>query len=165
MKYTIVFDISDKGFNWIYLFPLIFVIIGVITLFLNRRLSKKGSSSRIYTSVICWIVTAFSLLVFLFIFPRAILKHNKTVNIIENEEYAIVEGVIDDFEPMPYEGHAQESFTVKGIYFEYSDYFIDGGFNQTSSHGGPITENGQRVRISYIQEDFVNQIIRIEIAK
>ena len=32
----------------------------------------------------------------------------------------IVEGYVENFEPMPYEGHAQESFDIEGVHFEYS---------------------------------------------
>jgi hypothetical protein len=33
-----------------------------------------------------------------------------------------VEGTVDNLVPMPYQGHARESFEVKGIRFNYSDY-------------------------------------------
>ena len=39
---------------------------------------------------------------------------------------------------MPKEGHDDETFTVSGIGFHYSDYIIDGSFNNAASLGGPI---------------------------
>ena len=54
------------------------------------------------------------------------------------QQYSVVEGIVENFKPMPYEGHENETFTVNGIRFEYSDYAVSPAFNQTSSHGGPI---------------------------
>lgn len=72
----------------------------------------------------------------------------------------VVEGVVTDFKPMPATGHAMESFCVSGVCFHYSDYVITAGFNQTSSHGGPI-RNGLSVRVTYVGDT----IVRLEVAK
>jgi hypothetical protein len=61
----------------------------------------------------------------------------------------VVEGVVQDFHPMPFEGHDYEHFTVGGVLFNYSDYVYTGGFNQSRSHGGPVT-SGLTLRIHYI---------------
>ena len=60
---------------------------------------------------------------------------------------------------MPAEGHQDETFTVNGIHFAYSDYVITGGFNQTQSHAGPIRE-GFAVRIHYVARG--NIIVKLE---
>lgn len=72
----------------------------------------------------------------------------------------VAEGQVKEFVPMPYEGHANESFVVNGHRFEYSDYDLTKGFNQSQSHGGPIRE-GLQVRITYIDD----KIVKLEIAK
>lgn len=61
-----------------------------------------------------------------------------------------VSGIVEDFDPMPVEGHKNESFTVSGVHFEYSDFEIGFGFNQSRSHGGPI-DKGKYVRIQYYE--------------
>ena len=71
----------------------------------------------------------------------------------------MVEGVVKNFRPMPYEGHQDECFSVQAQTFCYSDYVVTVGFNNSASHGGPIRE-GLRVRVSYIG----NTIIRLEVA-
>ena len=38
---------------------------------------------------------------------------------------------------MPEKGHAVEHFKVNGHYYEYSDFEVSAGFNNTSTHGGP----------------------------
>jgi hypothetical protein len=53
----------------------------------------------------------------------------------------VIEGLVTDFRPMPYSGHANESFVVGGTRFSYSDYAVTAAFNNTRSHGGPI-DNG-----------------------
>ena len=52
-----------------------------------------------------------------------------------------------------------ERFCVSGTCFEYSDYVVTGGFNNTSSHGGPIRA-GLPVRVSHVGD----RIVKLEIA-
>jgi len=77
----------------------------------------------------------------------------------------VVEGLVTDFRPAPFEGHVNESFSVNGVQFSYSDYMITGGFRQTASHGGPVTA-GLHVRVHYIPDrsPYVgNLIVKLEI--
>jgi hypothetical protein len=53
-----------------------------------------------------------------------------------------------------------ESFCVSGVCFRYSDYVVTAGFNQTSSHGGPIRD-GLPVRVTYIG----NTIVKLEVVE
>ncbi|MEZ8149604.1 hypothetical protein AB6E95_02305 [Vibrio splendidus] len=75
-------------------------------------------------------------------------------------EYDVVEGSVENFNPMPYGGHQQESFTVEGVKFSYSDFSISPDFNNTKSHGGPIRK-GLRVRVSHID----NVILKLEVMR
>ena len=83
----------------------------------------------------------------------------QAVSAMRNNRAAFIEGIVTDFKPMPYTGHAMESFVVYGVRFEYSDYVITAGFNNTTSHGGPIRE-GLPVRIWYR----AIEILRLDIA-
>ena len=81
----------------------------------------------------------------------------------------LVEGLVYNFHPAPFEGHEDESFNVNGLRFAYSDYVISGGFRQTSSHGGPMRE-GLHVRMRYIPNAStdlkgraVNLIVKLEV--
>lgn len=67
---------------------------------------------------------------------------------VENGDAKIVEGVVSDFEPMPGD-YGVERFCVETQCFEYSDYVVTGGFNNSASHGGPIRE-GLRVRVTFV---------------
>jgi len=73
-----------------------------------------------------------------------------------NNNYEVVEGIVSNFDPMPFGGHKLESFEVDGIKFSYSDYHSTVGyspvFRKTRSHGGPIYE-GLYVKIYYIHDE------------
>ena len=77
-------------------------------------------------------------------------------------QLAVVSGPVENFHPMPVEGHDSERFTVSNVHFAYSDYVVTAGFNQSSSHGGPIRE-GLQVRISYDGPSADATIVKLEI--
>jgi len=60
----------------------------------------------------------------------------------------VVEGPVANYHRPPVDGD-DESFTVSGVPFFYSDHVITGGFNQSVLHGGPI-HSGLDVRIHYV---------------
>jgi hypothetical protein len=85
---------------------------------------------------------------------------------LQRGDAQVVEGRVEEFTPMPFNGKAQERFTVCGVPFSYSDSIETGGFNRSSSHGGPIRE-GLWIRISYVGNTIAyvgNTIARLEIA-
>jgi hypothetical protein len=61
----------------------------------------------------------------------------------------VVEGVVENFHPMPSGGHDTERFDVSGVHFEYSHWGMTQGFNQDVTVGGPV-RNGLYVRIHYV---------------
>lgn len=89
---------------------------------------------------------------------------NDALEAFQAGQYREVEGPVEDFDPMPFEGHKPECFSVKGIRFCYSDYVIAPGFRNTASHGGPI-RSGLLVRVDYINTGSHNTILRLEVAK
>jgi hypothetical protein len=163
MDYKTVFEVTDNGFDITILMPLLFIIIGLGVSLFNIKYNKSTSSKKQFTIVFGFIFSAFGLLISLLTIPSSISSQQKTKEIFENKEYKTVEGKIENFNPMPYGGHAVESFTVNGVYFEYSDYILWDAFNNTASHGGPIKNNGQLVRLSYITVDEENRILKIEL--
>ncbi|GEM_PF-153733 len=64
--------------------------------------------------------------------------------------YETTEGYVENFDPMPVQGHKYESFTVGGIDFYYSDYEIIQGYHNSKAKGGVITGNGQHLKIGYV---------------
>jgi len=73
--------------------------------------------------------------------------------------YRVIEGPVTEFVPMPYSGHKRESFNVARKKFSYSNFAITSAFNNTQSHGGPISE-GLYVRVTHIGDAIVKLEIR-----
>jgi hypothetical protein len=146
-----VFDISQKSYNWwAPAFGLIFLLFGISFI---RRPPER-------TRTFGWIFIAFSLIWITLVLITTGSAYLRAVQAYREGSYQVIEGVVHEFVPMPYTGHALESFRVNGKIFRYSDYVETPGFNKTRSHGGPIHE-GLPVRIGYLG----NTILKLEIAR
>jgi hypothetical protein len=156
--YTVVFDVLTNGARafWFPVPGLFFIVIGLLL----PRFIKSG----IFRSppwMRSWFPTVFLVFAILWTligFTSIGVRYLNDLNAMKSGKVGYVEGQVESFVPMPYTGHAMESFTVKGIPFSYSDYVVTPGFNNTTSHGGPI-RNGLYVRIWYLQ----NEILKLEI--
>jgi hypothetical protein len=160
MDYRIEFDMAEAGYRYGW-FPLAGVgiaAIGVIQLLWRRRHpDPRRSWWRRFEPPF---TVAFGAFVAGVTFAGTYWEYRELVSALENRDYTVVEGVVHNFVPMPYEGHAHESFDVAGHHYEYSDFMVTEGFNNTQSHGGPIRD-GLRVRIA----DVGGRIARLEIAR
>jgi hypothetical protein len=161
-----VFDVLDSGFkSWTFsAFGLIFVAAGVL-LFVGPRLIKATSipffdlQAR-WSKNFRYLFLGFAVLWTVVVFASTYEQHLRHRELARSNACRVVEGPVDHFLPMPYAGHANESFSVQGVHFEYSDYVVTDAFNNTSSHGGPIAA-GSYARICY--DPSGNQILRLEI--
>lgn len=127
----------------------------------GMEVSEAGKNIVRISCVIAGITIAvFSLLIFL----GHRHMYEKTVVAYKNGEYEIVEGYVENFVPMPYSGHAMESFEIDGVHFEYSDYNLIQGYHNTRSHGGVIYGDGQYLKVGYVKynETYGNIIVYIE---
>jgi hypothetical protein len=79
------------------------------------------------------------------------------------DQAQVIEGPVEQFHPMPFNGHETEHFVVDGRRFDYSDYQVTSAFNQTSSHGGPIRA-GLLVRIHFVDFGSGPAITRLDVA-
>jgi hypothetical protein len=171
MPYVTVFDITQKPFEWWWLaFGLIFVVIGVVLIRFGPKLDRDKNGKRfgltfaIDSRLLGWFFVIFASGWTLFAFGEAYSTYHEYVHAYQTGQYSVVEGLVEDFHPMPYEGHQSECFRVNKEKFCYSDYEISPAFNQSASHGGPIRA-GLPVRITYYEDDgFVGHILRLEIA-
>jgi hypothetical protein len=132
--------VYEPSFTW--WFPAAGLGIAVMALIIGRFM---GGSRRVFTFAIAglglvWALGAAATVYGFHAEARAAAKSPNT---------PVVQGVVEDFRPAPYEGHQDESFAVSGVRFAYSDFVITGGFRQSSSHGGPIRQ-GLLVRIRYL---------------
>jgi hypothetical protein len=167
--YQTLFEYKPFGSDLIHLIPiLIFALIGFGIVFYTKRIFKKYSFLRQFTIFFGFLFGGFAtimLIVTLAKVPRIISDEKDFRKRIEDKSYYVLEGEVENFSPRSEDGHNKEKFSVDGIQFEYSDNGIIKGFHQTSRNNGPITRNGQKVRISYFVIDNINLIQKIEIKK
>ncbi|MBQ3004499.1 MAG: hypothetical protein IJD88_01070 [Clostridia bacterium] len=152
---------------------LIPLIIGVAFLVNSIRLIKSKEKKDKWNSFVDGFFKIAGIVVFvvcigLFSLYTAniVILHQNYQTRLENDDVCVVEGYVEEFYPMPYEGHDTEHFYIDGVYFEYSDYNITNGYHKTASHGGVITHNGQHLKIKFVEEEFdgvkQNIILQIE---
>lgn len=154
MPYVTVFDISTEPFEWWWpAIGLVIFAIGIVFIkFVSRWPSQKNAK------IIGWVMVVFGTIFAILVYNSVRSMWAEWRGAYDRGSYFIVEGVVQDFKPMPYEGHQDECFRVKSQQFCYSDYISQPGFHQSASHGGPIRE-GLPVRIAYYE----GQILRLDV--
>ena len=150
-----VFDLLDSGFkDWTFsAFGLIFVAIGLVMFVFPQVFKSRWKFFKHF-------YLGFAVLWTSVTFVSAYSGYRHHYSLLKENKCRMVEGPVENFIPMPYSGHAMESFTVSGVKFQYSDYVVTDGFNKTSSHGGPIHKDSY-VRICYDPSN--RQILRLEV--
>ena len=162
MVYQTIFDITTAGYkSWSSpAFGLIFVGVGIALVLMRKSLPGSWQSHPRASSAFAFFFFGFAVLWTLVSFGSTYRDYQAQVSAIEHGSAKVIEGSVSNFQPMPVTGHAMERFCVQGTCFAYSDYVITAGFNNTSSHGGPIRE-GLPVRVTYVG----CSIVKLEVAK
>jgi len=166
--YVTVYQISaDQAYSsFADLVKLVPVAFGVVFLALSLILTL--GRTRLHWKKLPWLIPiclcAFGLFSLCVLAPRSLRQDSDALSAYRKGDYQMVEGTVADFDPMPYEGHKNECFSVLDKRFCYSDYAIRPGFRNTASHGGPIS-SGLQVRIAYKATPERNMILRLEIDK
>lgn len=148
------------GLLWVFS-PCIFFLIG-----LERFRNPDSRKSRAVQEISGTFFMLFSLIAECVSFRGVIYDYFQRKAQLRTGQYTVVEGTVEHFVPMPYQGHANESFDVHGVGFSYSTYDVTSCFSHTASHGGPIYE-GLQVRIAYTptrDRYEPNCILRLEVA-
>lgn len=99
-----------------------------------------------------------------FILQNLLEMHRKVIIPYTKGQYEIVEGYVQNFIPMPPEGHSLEMFDIGDVHFEYSDNLVVVGYNTTKYNGGVIRGNGQYLKVGYVyfNKSYGNIIVYIE---
>ncbi len=161
---VVVFDLLDAGFkDWSFsAFGLIFVAVGFLMVRYPRpimQLFNQTSRPRFYKYFSrFWL--GFAILWTALSFAATYGSYLSLRGAYIDGNFEVVEGPVEDFQPMPSSGHSRESFTVAGQGFSYSDYNVTPGFNNSRSLGGPIDAEVY-VRISHVN----GQIVRLEVER
>lgn len=164
--FTKVFDVTVSGFkDWQFpAFGLIFVAVGTVIFFVPLIIRRLGIAAFDFPSrrltffrygflgfALFWTAIAFS---------STYPAYSRHRDMAAANRCTMVEGPAIGFVPMPSDGHGDESFSVDGVRFSYSDFEATDAFNNTASHGGPVGKDSY-LRICYDPAD--NAILRLEI--
>ncbi len=156
--YEYSFNLSDFMPNVIFLIVGIGFLVNSISIIKSKKKPKgwEGFISKFF-KITGFIIGPFGICAFVLSTLGMAVEHFDYKDMLENDNVCIVEGYVENFHPMPYEGHDTEHFEINGVYFEYTDNEVMNGYNETVSHGGVITENGQYLKIKYIIEEYNNE--------
>ncbi len=166
MNWTTVYDFGHEPLRiGSMLIPVSFVLIGYGLAFFNIKSNSSKERKRTYNTTFGIIFGTFALLFGAVTIPNNLSTYYETKNIYKFKKYTVIEGIVENFVPMPYSGHQDEKFTLNNVNFSYSDFNESYyGFNNTKSHGGPI-DSKKNVRLSYFTKNDNNIILKIEVAK
>ena len=139
---------------------LVWVLFPAVWLFVVSQMRKKseGALKKFLTVLFrfgCFITLAFAAIGI----PNQIMEYNSTVGAYRRGEYQTVEGYVEDFHLMPATGHDEESFTIRGVRFFYSDWVLSFGYHNARSLGSVITGDGQHLRIGYTEYGSLGNVI------
>jgi hypothetical protein len=154
MRYLTVFEITNNPIQWeLPAVGLVFIAVGFALIKIGRNWPAHRR-----VKPVGWGLVVFGLLFTCLTWYGTHSYYRKSTEAYRTGNYFVIEGVVEDFHPMPYEGHEDECFRVRNQRFCYSDFIIQPGFHQSASHGGPIRE-GLPVCIAY----YDGQILRLAI--
>jgi len=161
MNYEIIFEATSEPYrNLTFVIPgLALSVVGAVLVWRPALLEKFGYKKgrwRVFSWFFFLFAVAWTLGAGFSLMSRDFAASQE----LERGNCSVVEGVVENFHPMPKSGHDTERFEVNGVHFSYSDYVMSPGFNNTASHGGPIRD-GLRVRICHNSGD----ILRLEVAQ
>ncbi len=157
--YKLIFDVTREGFRdwWFPAFGLLFVALGVVGVIVERRFASRPR--RWPGALGVWAFLGFSVLWTFLSGFFSYREYATLVSAVEQGTVQYVEGPVQNFAPMPANGHGVERFEVGGKRFEYSHNVASAGFNDTSTEGGPMRP-GLQVRVGYVGDTIVHLEVR-----
>jgi len=111
MSYTTVFEITQEPFKWWFAaYGLVFIVLGTASIFAGTKWPSLTRAKWLgYTFII------FASLYTVAIFYETYTAYRAAIGDYLSENYEIIEGVVGNFEPMPYAGHRDECFSVVAV--------------------------------------------------
>lgn len=141
--YRTVFEIGLRSFPWsAFRHAAIILLVGIAVCVLSRHETS---------GVIGLVAIALSALMALDLSVVLIPQFLSLRLAYVNGKTSVVEGTVENFDPMPLLGPAKESFSVSGVTFSYNVLDETPCFHDAPPHKGPIRQ-GQFVRIHYENE-------------
>jgi len=146
------------------------LILGLAFFFADKWMGRAHASSSIKTKeisprifkVITRCIGVLCAVVFSVFFALHVSEYHTYKNMLKADAVTTVQGCVEDFSPLPWDGKGKESFEINGVYFAYNDADGRNGYRKTAARGGVITHNGQHLMIKYVtSEDGENVILYI----
>lgn len=134
-----------------------------IPIFAKTEEKRNGKAASKGTKAVLAVVWCFVFAIAVWVGKYQIDLYNTVIGAYKSGEYRIVVGYVENFDPMPPEGHKEESFDISGVHFSYSDYTVMTGYNNAKSKGGVITGDGQYLKIGYVYYDVAHENIIVYI--
>lgn len=147
MEARTLFDIASKPFAW----SVLIVPIGLFLIGMLLAWSERMQIGKYPVRKVGYISCGVGAVVAAYICVAWLVQRHEGVTALQTGQYSTVEGPVQGFRPMPYEGHQDEVFTVDRHIFSYTDFAFTPCFNRSSSHGGPIRA-GLNLRIAYVDD-------------
>jgi hypothetical protein len=161
MTLRTVFDAGQQALPTGWTVSFVLACVGALLVFrpaLMQEILPNGLQGRART-IFSWFFFLSTTAITILVFSSENTAYSATKVALATGNYNVVEGRVTNFDPMPYQGHKNESFDVNGQHFSYSDFIETAGFHNAASRGGPIRD-GLYVRVSHIG----NLILRLEVA-
>jgi hypothetical protein len=155
VNYQVAFDASQNG-SQLAIFalgPVFALLFGLIGWSLKGSSDPKYASKGKFFLLISGIGVVLSFVFLIGVFS----EYYNAKKSLRTGNFSVAEGTVEDFVPMPPEGHSTESFKVGARSFAYGSGWGSIVFNSEWNHG--YIHNGARVRISYRDEN----ILRVEV--
>lgn len=161
---NVLYEVTYR-FHDHYLIPFV-VFVGFFLFFVKEiKAIRQAGSCKGHMIQLCLLSPALLIIaaVCVIMVTTQIHQYEDIVVAYRQGQYETVEGPVENFVPMPAEGHAQETFEIDGVAFEYSGYSTAQGYNTPKVSGGVITGDGQQLRIGYIYSasEYRNVIVYI----
>lgn len=139
-------------FHFMLLLPFIILVVTVLLFGLSiNNLKKKGLASALAIKIVkiffsCMVIFMCIINIVSIVFRIDLYK--KTVVAYQHGDYQIVEGYVENYEPMGSDGYPPEKFEINGVKFEYSNHRIVSGYHKAK--GDCIIGSGKHLKIGYI---------------
>ena len=128
-QYSVVFDSARNGSEW--WFPasgLVFVLIGGFLIWLGRG-NRRPLNRRFLGHAMAGFACLWTVLVLSKMIPD--YQRARAAYLFGNS--SVVQGLVTDSRPMPYQGHGEECFTVDSETFCYSDCVVTLGSDRPTN--------------------------------
>jgi hypothetical protein len=145
---NVIYDILQDGIGWI---PILLICVWLFAALAFLRIMLRHWRNKDTGTVFFLTIWLFGWLGLGGLgFGNVVYQHLKCVSYARSDDHEIVEGRITDFKPLFPGRKGHESFTVKGVTFNYGHADLSrGGYRKESGGGrGPI-QDGVYVRVMH----------------